>query len=463
MTSPSLAAAPHVRSARAGARSALQRGTLVLALLEALAAVVDVGALRGVRAGVAVVVLLTAGALARPLWRLLAGGFAVTGLLLAVRDPGPDTLLEVCVGGLLTVTPVVALLVVVTRLNAVVLAGRYNVALAAHLARRSPGRWSGLLPVVLAYLLAPVLLAGALTQSFGPFQGGGTEQDDRDLLAVCVRALSLGLVWSPLAAPTVFALTLLDVTVTSYVAIALPASLLAFALLLLQLRRRPADRAPHAPHEQDPAAVARLVGFLAALPVLVVVLAGLQGHLSVRVVLLAMLAVTATWTAVDRRRTATRGAEAAPDRAPEAHGGRGGLAPEGVVLYLSLGLFVGGIRLVTSGGLSWATSPGPVVTVAFLGAAACFLVGVHPVAVIAVLSPTVLALDPAYAAVGAFALCAGAQAVNVSSPFSPLSVVGSQMSRSTPWAVSTPVHWRFSLQQLALYGAACAVALALVP
>ena len=57
---------------------------------------------------------------------------------------------------------------------------------------------------------------------------------------------------------------------------------------------------------------------------------------------------------------------------------------------------------------------------------------------------------------GAFALVAGAQAVNVSTPFSPLSVVGSQMAETTPWRVSTPVHWRFSLQQLALYGLVCA-------
>ena len=426
--------------------------TLVLALLEAVAAIADPVPLEHVRAALAGAVLVLALVLARPMWRVLAGLFVMAGVLLVVSNPGEASAYEVYRSGMLTVTPVVALLVVVTRLNAVVRAGRYNVALAAYLASSSRGSgWTDRLPVLLAYLLSPVLLAGALAQSFGPFQTGRVEED-RSLLAVCVRAISLGLVWSPMAAPTAFALTLLDVPVHRYIAIALPASLIGFALLLATTRGTGSTLQVD-PAERDPAKVRRLVLFLAALPLVVAALAVVKGEVSLHVVLLAMSAVTGAWILVDRR--------SSPSAAPAAgHGKKGGLAAEGIALYLSLGIFVGGVRLLTAEGFGWATAPAVVIAVAFLGAAAGFLLGVHPVAVIAVLSPTVLALDNAYLAVGAFALCAGAQAVNVSTPFSPLSVVGSQMAETTPWRVSTPIHWRFSLQQLALYGSVCALALA---
>lgn len=434
----------------------LRAATLGLTLLEALAALVDWSLLTDVRCVLAGAALVLAATIARPMWRALALGFAVVGLLLISTRSAPGTAYEVYRSGMLTVTPVVALLVTVTRLNDVVLAGRYNIALAAFLARSGRKSWSRLLPVLLAYGLAPVLLAGALTQSYGPFQGAGSAADDRRLLAVSMRALSLGLVWSPMAAPTAFALTLLDVPVASYLIIALPASVLAFLMLLFTSRHYAAAVRPELREAQDPAKVARLMAFLAALPVLVGVLAAVRGEVSLQVVLLAMLSVTAAWTVLDRL---TDVAAAAPRRDRDRDRDKAGLAPEGVALYLSLGLFVGGVRLVTGDAFSWAETPTVAIAVAFLGSATCFLLGVHPVAVIAVLSPTVLALPAAYAAVGAFALCAGAQAVNVSSPFSPLSVVGSQMVRATPWQVSTPVHWRFSLQQLALYGAVCAAAL----
>lgn len=431
----------------------LRTGTLWLVLLEAADAVVSTQRLDDVRALLAGALLLLAGYAARPLWRLLAGGFAVAGAALIAANSGDATGYEVYRSGVLTVTPVVALLVCVTRLNAVVLAGRYNLSLAAYLGRRARGNWSRNLPLYLAYALAPLLLAGALAQSYGPFQREGGV-DDRRLLAVSVRALSLGLVWSPMAAPTAFALTLLAVPVGSYLTIALPASLLAFLVLVLTTRDLPALGAELGVHE-DPARVARLLIFLIALPVLVAVLAVVRGHVDLQVVLLAMLAITLAWAGLDRFHPS--------GTAPGADAPVGELAPEGVALYLSLGVFVGGVRLVTSNGFGWASDPTTAIGLAFLGSAACFLVGVHPVAVIAILSPTVLALDASYAVVGAFALCAGAQAVNVSSPFSPLSVVGSQLVGTTPWEVSTPVHWRFSLQQLGLYGAVCAVALALVP
>lgn len=423
----------------------------MLALLEAAAAIADPPPLEHVRAVLAGAVLVLAFVLARPMWRVLAGFFVVGGLLLVAGNPGEDSAYEVYRSGMLTVTPVVALLVVVTRLNAVVRAGRYNVALAAYLASSGRKGWTDRLPVLLAYLLSPVLLAGALAQSFGPFQTGRIDED-RSLLAVCVRAISLGLVWSPMAAPTAFALTLLDVPVHRYIAIALPASLIGFALLLLTTRGT-ASTLQVDPADRDPAKVRRLVLFLAALPLVVAALSMVKGEVSLHVVLLAMSAVTGAWILVDRRW--------GPGPAPAGgHGKKGGLAAEGIALYLSLGIFVGGVRLLTAEGFGWATDPAVVIAVAFFGASAGFLLGVHPVAVIAVLSPTVLALDSAYLAVGAFALVAGAQAVNVSTPFSPLSVVGSQMAETTPWRVSTPVHWRFSLQQMALYGCVCAVALA---
>ena len=437
---------------RVAGMALLGTSTLLLTVLEAVAALVDEPWLADVRAVLAGVILVIALLEARPLWRALAGGFVVLGALLIAIGPVSGSVYEVYRSGVLTVTPVVALLVSVTRLNAVVLSGRYNLALAAFLSRRGRTSWSRMLPLYLAYLLSPVLLAGALAQSYGPFQQADGDADRR-LLAVCVRALSLGLVWSPMAAPTAFALTLLDVPVTAYLAIALPASLLAFVLLLVTTRGLPVV-APAPGVGQDPAKVLRLLIFLVALPLLVGVLAAVRGHVDLQVVLLGMLTVTVTWAALDR----FTARQPEPVGTPVRHPPRG-LAAEGVALYLSLGVFVGGVRLVTSDGFSWAADPTTAVGLAFVGSAACFLVGVHPVAVIAVLSPTVLALDPGYAAVAAFALCAGAQAVNVSSPFSPLSVVGSQLARTTPWEVSSPVHWRFSLQQLALYGAVCAVAL----
>lgn len=430
----------------------LRVSTLALTLLEAVAAVVDFGWLDDVRALLAAGILLLAVLHARPLWRLLAGAFIVMGSVLIAASSAPESSYELYRAGMLTVTPVVALLVAVTRLNAVVLAGGYNLALAGYLSRRGGGWSTRTLPLYLAWLLAPILLAGALAQSYGSFQPAAAA-DGRRLLAMCVRALSIGLVWSPMAAPTAFALTLLDVPVGDYLLIALPASVAAFLLLLVTTRNQLLITA-HANAVDDPAKVLRLLGFLGSLPLLVAVLTVFRGHVDLQVVLLAMLAVTGTWAVVDRS-VPRAGAPGSAATAPAT------LAAEGVALYLSLGVFVAGVRLVTSEGLSWAASPTTAVAVAFFGAAACFLVGVHPVAVIAVLSPTVLALDPAYAAVGAFALCAGAQAVNVSSPFSPLSVVGSQLAHTTPWRVSTPVHWRFSLQQLALYGSVCAVALSL--
>ena len=448
-TVPRVAPARPGTDRREGRAHLLPTVTLVLALLEAAAAVADPAPLQHVRAVLAGAVLVLAIALARPMWRVLAGVFVVAGVLLVVADPGGASAYDVYRSGMLTVTPVVALLVVVTRLNGVVRAGRYNVALAAYLSRRGRRGLTDRLPVLLAYLLAPVLLAGALAQSFGPFQTGRPDADRR-LLGVCVRAISLGLVWSPMAAPTAFALTLLDVPVHAYVAIALPASATGFVLLLLTTRTTGAALTVD-PEEHDPAKVRRLLLFLTALPVVVAALAVVQGEVSLHVVLLAMSAVTAAWFLADRGRVPR----------PVAGGRRAGLAAEGVALYLSLGIFVGGVRLLTADGFGWATSPAVVIAVAFLGAAAGFVLGVHPVAVIAVLSPTVLALDDPYLAVGAFALCAGAQAVNVSTPFSPLSVVGSQMAETTPWRVSTPVHWRFSLQQLALYGLVCAAALGL--
>jgi len=450
---PAVLAVPAVPGRESAAR-ALSAGTLVLAGLEALAAARFWPELDDVRALLAGAVLLLAAATARPAWRLLTVAFVAAGAMMTVRYSQASAY-EVYRSGMLTVTPVVALLVVVTWLNAVVTAGRYHLALAASLARRGGAAASARLPMLVAYLLAPVLLAGALAQSFGAFQSGRVEHD-RGLLTGSVRAISLGLVWSPMAAPTAFALTLLDVPVLSYVAIALPASLLGFGLLLLTSSTlQPAER-PDLTAQENPAKVRRLLGFLFGLPLAVGALAAARGQVSLHVVLLVMSVATAAWFWLDRRAAGARdpGRRTAPT----------GLAAEGVALYLSLGVLLGGLRLMTGQeGLSWASAPAIAVAVAFLGAAAGFLLGVHPVVVIAVLAPTVLALGPEYGAVGAFALCAGAQAVNVSTPFSPLSVVGSALTGTTPWRVSAPVHWRFSLHQLVLYGGWCAAALALSP
>jgi hypothetical protein len=430
----------------------LLSGTVALTLLEALAGLAHWPVLDDVRAVGAGGVLLLAMSMARWQWVALATGFVTVGVVAVALSEVPGSPYAVYRSGMATVAPVVAVLVTVSWLNAVVLAGRYNEALAAMLVGKGRESWSRGLPLVLAYLLAPVLLAGALAQAYGPFQHDGDDAHNEMLLAVAVRSMSLALLWTPMGAPAAFALTLLDAPVVAYLSIAVPTSLVGLLLVVVSFRRTAGGFAPDPDAVADPARVRRLVLFLGSLPCLVAVLAALRGELSVHVVLLALVTVTVAWATTDwaavRRRTGGRAVRG------------GGLASEGVALYLSLGVFVGGIRLVTSGGLvGWVTGPAAAVTLAFIGSAVCFLVGVHPVAVIAVLAPTIMALDPAYAAVGAFALCAGAQSVNVSSPFSPLSVVGSQLVGRSPWSVSAPVHWRFSVQQFLLYGAACALGL----